>query len=116
MAAEVVWMLGRTNSLYCSCIQLPLFNLLAGAVKERKLLFRPRCEALAILAAASADAKVALLFAANRRLPCTGTDQQASDNSARGAINCLILGCCKYVTNDTKHDDGLNYGFVRPNV
>ena len=116
MAAEVDWMLGRTNSLYCSCIRLSLLNLLAGAAKGRKLLLWPRCEALAILAAASADKKVILLFATKRSLPCTGTDQQTTDYPARGAINRLIFGCCKYVTNDTKHDDGLNWRSVRPNV
>ena len=62
VAADVVWMLGRTNSLYCSCIRLSLLNLLAGAAKRRKRLFWRRCEALAILAAASADANVVLLF------------------------------------------------------
>ena len=39
VATDVVWMLGLTNSLYCSCIQLPLMNLLANAAKRRKLLF-----------------------------------------------------------------------------
>ena len=79
MAAEVNWVLGKTNSLYCSCIQFPLLNLLAGAVKEPKLLVWPRCEALAILAVASADAKVVLLFATIRSLPWSGTEQQPSD-------------------------------------
>ena len=110
------WLLGKTNSLYCSCIQLPLLNLLAGPAKRRKLLFWRPCEPLPTLAAARVDATVVLLFATTRRLPRSGTDKQLSDYPARGAINGLIFGYCKLVTNDTKHDDGLSWSFVRPNV
>ena len=112
------WLLGETNPLYCTCNRLPFLKLLAGSAKRPKLLFWRRCEALPVLAAARVDATptVVLLFATTRRLPRSGTDKQLSDYPARGAINGLIFGYCKLVTNDTKHDDGLSWSFVRPNV
>ena len=87
VAADVNWLLGKTDSLYCTCIQLPFLNLLAGAAKRPKLLFWRRCDALLIFAAASVDANVVLLSATTRRLPRAGTDKQPSDYPARGAMN-----------------------------
>ena len=117
MATDVTWLLGETNLLERTCIRLPFLNLLAGAAKGLLLVWRP-CEPLPILAAARVDATstVVLLFATTRRLPRAGIDKQPSDYPARGANNKLILRCCMLVTNDTKHDDGLNWRFVRPNV
>ena len=89
VATNVSLLLGETNPLHCTGIQLPFLNLLAGAAKRRQLLFWRRCEPLPILAAArvAATATFVLLFANTRKLPCTGTDQQRSDYPARGAIN-----------------------------
>ena len=88
VATDVTWLLGKTNPLDRTCIQLPLLNLLAGASKRLLLVWRP-CEQLPILAAArvGATAIVVLHFTTTRRLPCTGTDSQSSDYPARGAIN-----------------------------
>ena len=116
MATDVSWLLGETNPLQSTCIQLPFLNLPAGAAKGPKLLFWQRCEGLPILAAASADVTAALLFATTRRLPRAGTDKQPSNYPARGAINRLIDGSCKLVTNNTKRDGRLNRSSVRPNV
>ena len=89
VAADVIWLLDETNPLHCTCIRLPILNLLEGTAKRPKLLFWRRCEPCAIRAAARVDATatVVLLFATTRRLPRTGTDQQPSDYPTRGAIN-----------------------------
>ena len=78
-AGDVNWLLGETNPLHCTCIQLLLRILLAGPAKAPKLLLWRPCEPLPILAAARVEATVVLLFATTRRPPRTATDQQPSD-------------------------------------
>ena len=80
VATDVTWLLGKTNPLDSSCIQVAFLKLLSGAAKRLLLVWRP-CEQLPILAAARADATatVVLLFATTRRLPRAGTDKQPSD-------------------------------------